>query len=166
MQFKNVPTTIAGQLAPAKFKHQIGIAIVLLRGDEILVGKRTGTTGSGSLSLPGGHLEENESISDCALRELYEECGITLGLRIPPPVPTIWVEELVEGEVFLTVYLIIFVPPEISKRELGIKNMEPDKCAGWQWVEVSKLVKQKLFCNAQNAIQTLRSTFIVGTTQK
>ena len=163
MQFKNAPTIIAGQIAPAKFKHQIGVAIVLLRWNEILVGKRTGTTGSGTLSLPGGHLEENESISDCALRELYEECGITQGPRIKPPKPTIWVEELVEGEVFLTVYVIIEVPPNFSKKEMEVKNMEPDKCAGWQWIEISKLVKQKMFCNAQNAIQTLRGKFIFGT---
>lgn len=45
--------------------------------DYILIGKRKGSHGSGTLALPGGHLDmHEESFEACAVRELHEETGI------------------------------------------------------------------------------------------
>ena len=97
-------TKIGDKSVSFPFQHQIGVGVVLLNSVEresILVGKRKNCPGAGLLSLPGGHLEKNESIYDCAVRELEEECGI-----VPEHVSDIYTpermcfEDFVDGEVF------------------------------------------------------------------
>ena len=43
---------------------------------EFLLLRESDPRVSGKLNLPGGHLEDNESIIDCAKRELFEETGL------------------------------------------------------------------------------------------
>ena len=54
-------------------------AVVLLnRKDEALLqlrDKKDGLSASGLLVFPGGHLDQNESLIDCAKREFLEETG-------------------------------------------------------------------------------------------
>ena len=49
-----------------------------LKKKKILIVKKKNTSGTDKWSLPKGHVEENESREDCAMRELYEETGINL----------------------------------------------------------------------------------------
>lgn len=87
--------------------------VVLRRGagrvQEVLLGLRVRTTGAGQWSLPGGHVERNESPIETARRELNEEAGLvgldarvgpaffTYGTRVPyAHVPVLF--ERVEGE--------------------------------------------------------------------
>lgn len=55
----------------------VGVFVINEKG-HILLGKRTGSHGAGTLALPGGHLELHESFFDCAAREVYEETGLIL----------------------------------------------------------------------------------------
>ncbi|PWZ00084.1 hypothetical protein BCV70DRAFT_104793 [Testicularia cyperi] len=55
----------------------VGVFVLNERG-HVLVGKRTGSHGSGTLALPGGHLELHESFAECATREVLEETGLLL----------------------------------------------------------------------------------------
>ncbi len=52
-----------------------GAKVILMCGDEILLIK---TTYGYSYSLPGGGIKKGESPREAALREVYEEVGITL----------------------------------------------------------------------------------------
>ena len=58
---------------------QVGIGIVLLRGDKVLLIKRGRPPGAGAWSLPGGKQELGETAEACARRELLEETGLTAG---------------------------------------------------------------------------------------
>ncbi len=49
---------------------------LLRRGDEILMQNRAAKEWHG-YALPGGHVEPGESIVDSAVRELFEESGLT-----------------------------------------------------------------------------------------
>lgn len=57
---------------------KLAVVIFLYNKDKILVGQRLGKYGDGEWQVPGGHLEEGESIYRCAKRELEEETGIVL----------------------------------------------------------------------------------------
>ena len=58
---------------------RVGVAVfVINEKGHILIGKRTGSHGAGTLALPGGHLELHESFYECAAREVYEETGLVL----------------------------------------------------------------------------------------
>ncbi len=55
---------------------ELSAAVVLWRGDELLVMKRAGGFSAGGWFLPGGHLGLGERPADAAARELREETGI------------------------------------------------------------------------------------------
>ena len=57
-------------------RPRIGVVVIIKKDNKILFGKRKGSHGEGSWSFPGGHLEFNENIEDCAVREVLEETGI------------------------------------------------------------------------------------------
>jgi 8-oxo-dGTP pyrophosphatase MutT (NUDIX family) len=54
--------------------------IALINNNKILLLKRGDTApwSPGKYCLPGGKLEDNETLVSCAIRELYEETNITL----------------------------------------------------------------------------------------
>lgn len=58
---------------------RIGVGVVITRGDEILLMRRSGRHGPGTWSTPGGHLEPGESLEECCAREALEETGIEVG---------------------------------------------------------------------------------------
>ncbi|SNX85091.1 uncharacterized protein MEPE_03800 [Melanopsichium pennsylvanicum] len=66
-------------ISDATIVPRVGVAVfVINEKGHILIGKRTGSHGAGTLALPGGHLELHESFHECAAREVYEETGLVL----------------------------------------------------------------------------------------
>lgn len=57
---------------------ELSASIVLWRGGDILVMKRAGGFSAGGWFIPGGHLEAGERPVEAAVRELFEETGITV----------------------------------------------------------------------------------------
>ena len=57
-------------------KPQVGTAIIITKGDKVLLMKRKGPHGTGTWSTPGGHLDFGETPEDCAAREAKEEVGV------------------------------------------------------------------------------------------
>jgi 8-oxo-dGTP diphosphatase len=58
---------------------QVGIGIIVLRGEEVLLVRRGKPPAKGAWSLPGGRQELGETAEACARRELLEETGVTVG---------------------------------------------------------------------------------------
>jgi 8-oxo-dGTP diphosphatase len=52
------------------------VGVICFRGDEVLLIRRGTAPRLGDWSIPGGRLEWNEAVRDCALRELLEETGV------------------------------------------------------------------------------------------
>jgi 8-oxo-dGTP diphosphatase len=121
----------------------IGVAVVVIKGGKVLLGRRKGSHGSGSWSFPGGHLEFNETVEDCARREVLEETGIRLGnIRYGPFTNNIFGDERKHS-------VTLFVVAEYAG---GMeRGREPDKGECWGWHRWEEL-PQPLFLPIENLL--------------
>ncbi len=111
---------------------KVGIGVIILNDKKILVGKRTGTHAQ-KYSIPGGHLEIGETFEDAAIREIKEETNLLIS---DPKVICITNNlETFTEEGLHYISIILF-----TDRYSGLlKNLEPEKCEEWLWVEPDKL---------------------------
>jgi 8-oxo-dGTP diphosphatase len=105
----------------------VGVAVIVVKENRVLLGKRKNAHGDGTWAFPGGHLEFKESIEDCAAREVFEETGIRIkNLRHGPYTNDFF---QTEGKHYVT----LFVIAEYDSGDPTVK--EPGKCARWEWSE-------------------------------
>lgn len=105
----------------------LAVGIMVHRYGKILLGKRISNHQNGMYSCPGGHVELWESLETAAIRELEEECGKELlfkNIRFLDIMNTPYKEE--DKHFFVAMFVVDWVSGEPI-------NMEPDKCAGWEW---------------------------------
>lgn len=106
-------------------RPSVGVAVIVEKNGKVLLGKRKGAHGSGSWAFPGGHLEMNESIEECARREVFEETGISIDhIRYAT-----FTNDIFEAE--QKHYVTLFVVADYRGGELQVR--EPDKCEKWDW---------------------------------
>ena len=58
----------------------VGVGILIRKGDEYLLIKRTSEPDKGLWSVPGGMVEVGEKVEDAAVREAKEETGLEVEL--------------------------------------------------------------------------------------
>ena len=111
------------QAKTEKPKHPVGVSVLLRCGGQFLMAKRKNNSGAGFISTPGGRLEVDETIEQCAAREFEEECGALLG-----PVKIIgWKEHFRYGNHYIMFYAL-------ALQYFGtIVNLIPDKSEDWAW---------------------------------
>lgn len=125
-------------------RPKIGVGVIIIKENKILLGKRKNAHGDGTWSFPGGHLEFNEEIEACAIREVKEETNISIkNLR-----KLTFTNDMFEKEG--KHYVTLFIIAEFDSGE--VKNMEPDKCELWDWFEQDKF-PQPLFTPIQNLLK-------------
>jgi len=112
---------------------RIGVAVVVFRDNQILLGERIGAHGANTWATPGGHLEVGESIEECAKREGLEETGLNLNSfeKIG------FTNDIFEAE--NKHYVTLFVIAHDSNGEVEVK--EPNKCKQWKWFDLNNLPK-------------------------
>jgi 8-oxo-dGTP diphosphatase len=105
----------------------IGVAVIVIKDHRVLLGKRKKAHGADTWAFPGGHLEFNESIEDCAVREVLEETGVRIkNLRCGPYTNDIF---KAEGKHYVT----LFVIADYESGQPAVR--EPNKCEKWEWSE-------------------------------
>jgi 8-oxo-dGTP diphosphatase len=105
----------------------IGVAVIVVKDRQVLLGKRKNAHGADRWQFPGGHLEFNESIEACAKREVLEETGMRIRrCRFGPYTNDVFEKE---GKHYVT----LFVLADYVSGTLEVK--EPDKCHEWGWFE-------------------------------
>jgi 8-oxo-dGTP diphosphatase len=130
---------------------RVGVGVIIKKDNKVLIGTRKNAHGEGTYSLPGGHLEFNEKVEDCAIRETMEEVGITIkNIEMASFTNDMFVKEDKH-------YITLFVTCDYDEGEVRV--MEPDKCEGWQWVEWDK-TPEPLFIPLQHLIEQKYNPFM------
>jgi len=133
-----------------KERPKIGVGVCVVKDGKVLFGKRKNAHGEGFWCFPGGHLELNENIEDCARREVLEETGLSIkNLRLGP-----YTNDIFENE--KKHYVTLFVVADYGSGEL--KAMEPEKCEKWEWFGWDEM-PSPLFISNQNLLKTGYSPF-------
>ncbi|WP_374223409.1 methyltransferase domain-containing protein [Streptomyces sp. F63] len=136
---------LVARLAPARRHTEVvDVHLVLRRGDEVLLARRSGTGyGDGLLGVPSGHAEDGEDVREAVIREAREEAGLDLAPedlraalvmqhRGPGGEPRIgWFFEAVYGAGGEPV------------------NREPEKCSEFRWCPLARLPDDMVaYCRA------------------
>lgn len=123
---------------------RIGVGVAVMKDRKVLLLKRTNAHGEGTWCYPGGHLEFNESLFDCAVRETDEETGLCItNLR-----KGFFTEDffITEGKHYITFFVV--ADWESGKPEIR----EPHKCTEIGWFDWNEL-PHPLFLPIKNAIR-------------
>lgn len=102
-------------------------SVALVRDGKVLLIKRAFAPYQHLWTLPGGRIEPDETIEQCATREILEEIGVTI--RNPRPV---MVQSLGREGTFR---LAVFVTADFTG-----KIVPSDEIADHKWVEPSALI--------------------------
>ena len=104
---------------------RVGVGVFIFKDGKFLMQQRQGAHGAGSWSVPGGHLEFNETFEETAAREVLEETDLTItNIRFGAVTNDRFTEE---GKHYVTVWML-------SDWESGQEYItEPDKCIAQAW---------------------------------
>lgn len=114
-------------------RPQVGLGVFVWKNGKFLMGKRVGSHGEGTWSVPGGYLEFKESWQDCAKREVMEETGMAIkNVRFLTATNNVF---LAENKHTITIWVF-------SDWKSGEpKIIEPDKYVDHQWRTFKTLPK-------------------------
>jgi len=125
---------------------RIGVAVVIRKGNQVLLGKCLKSHGIGTWHTPGGHIEFGETPEQTARREVIEETGLELGLiRKLYYLP--YVNTVFEGD--RKHYITLFMEAKYIGGEPVAK--EPEKCSEWLWFDKDNL-PSPLFTDMKSAL--------------
>jgi ADP-ribose pyrophosphatase YjhB (NUDIX family) len=129
---------------------KVGIGVLILDGNKILLGHRSinrkdtgGIFEPDTWSLPGGKQEVNETILECAKREVKEETNLDIdNLEVFGAD-----DDIQPNKHFITVHVV-------AKNYSGeLKIMEPDKEDKWEWFSLDNL-PDNLYSPSEKTIKT------------
>ena len=133
----------------------VGMGVLVIRGQQVLLGQRRGSHGAGFYAAPGGHIEWGESLAATARREVLEETGLAItNLRLLC-VGNYWFERVAGARHYVDIDLLAEAPdgePQLR---------EPGKCAGWAWYEVNAL-PAPLFIVTQRMIEAWQAGHVLA----
>lgn len=120
-------------------RPRVGIGVLIKNeNDEVLLGLRISSHGTGEWSFPGGHLEFGETIFETAKREVKEETGLDIDKFELVSV----CDEMRYIETDNKHYLNLTVLGHYQGGEP--MNLEPHKCQEWKWFSIEAL-PEKIF---------------------
>lgn len=133
---------------------RVGVQAIVIKDNEVLLGKRKNAFQEGSWGLPGGHLELDETILQAAARELLEETGI-LAKQMHVFCVT---DPKAESNYHMQVGVIV-------DGYEGIPSiMEPDKCSELRFCMRESLPTPLFVSSVQVLKNYINATFYAGNT--
>lgn len=133
-------------MPPYPERPQVGIGIVLLRGEEVLLIRRGKPPAKGDWALPGGRQELGETAEETARRELREETGLDCGpLTLVGHVDSIHRDA--DGRIQFHYTILDF-----AARYIGGEAEPGDDAAGIAWVRPEQFDDYALWEDARRII--------------
>lgn len=117
--------------APEPRGVRVGVAAVIENAGRLLALRRQGSHGAGTWGLPGGHQELGEAPAETAVRETFEETGVTVEATQPLGFTD---DQMLEvGKHYVTLFM--------QCRWLGgePKILEPEKASAVAWFSPAEL---------------------------
>lgn len=112
---------------------KVGVGIIIQNAKkEILIGKRIGSHAP-YFSIPGGHLENGETFEEAAIKEVFEETGLTIKNPIVFGVTNNLRTYRQENKHFISINLFV------NEFTGTLTLKEPEKCEGWNWYDPSEI---------------------------
>ena len=110
-------------------ESNLGVPVILLKNNQVLLARRKNVYGEGLYGLPGGHVDEQESLEHCVIRELREEVGV-----VPTEYCSLGLVKEWQKEHFFLHFVFL-----CTKWHGQITNSEPEKSEEWTWFPLGKL---------------------------
>jgi 8-oxo-dGTP diphosphatase len=109
----------------------VAVHLFFLRDDHVLLLRRFNTGWEdGSYSVPAGHVEAGETVTEAAIREAHEEVGVSVK---PQEIRVVHVMNRKSDDERIDFFL------RVESWAGEIVNREPDKCDDLQWCPVASL---------------------------
>ncbi len=134
----------------------VGFGVMLLRGSQVLLGRRHDDPekasslleGEGTWTMPGGKLKFGESFEEGAIRETKEETGLDLAeddLRVISVS-----NDVVSTAHFVTIGLLC------TTHQGNPQVLEPDEITEWMWFELDDL-PDNLFFPSKKIVESYKA---------
>ena len=118
-------------MALTRFTFPSAVHVFLLRGDEVLLARRSNTGyEDGNYSVIAGHLEGGEEVKAAASREVWEEAGVRIA---PDDLKVVGVMHRLSNDERIDFFLA-------ADRWTGeLANREPQRCDELAWFGLDRL---------------------------
>lgn len=110
---------------------RVGVAVFVVAAGRFLMGRRHGSHGSGTWSVPGGHIEYGETFEEAARREVSEETGVAISdIQFAAVTNDIFPHD---AKHYVTLWLV-------SQYAGGdVRTLEPEKYSDHCWFSLDEL---------------------------
>ena len=122
---------MAAERGKLRSRFPVAVHLFFLRADRVLLLRRFNTGWEdGNYSVPAGHVDAGETVTQAAIREAHEEIGVRLE---PQDVEVVHVMNRKSEDERIDFFLL-------ARRWTGeIANQEPDKCDDLAWYPMASL---------------------------
>lgn len=134
-----------------------GVGVLVIKGNKIVLGMRQGSHCAGQYNLPGGHIDYGEDLTIAAIREVKEETGLNVNVRMFDKNRVDWfiTNNLLPVGKLKRHYLGAFLVADYVSGELVTK--EPMKNKGYNWTSYDTLLH-----HAKPGCAWLPTEFLIG----
>lgn len=106
----------------------VGVGIMIFKNKKLLMGRRLSKLGFGTYGWLGGHVEYGETLKEAAVREVYEESGLTV-IDLKFVCTNTWI---IDSQHYIDIEFTTAVTKTPVVRE-------PNKIESWKWYPLDKL---------------------------